>query len=92
MKNEKIGYFASTVKPNKLWEYLAFSAKINSERNDNLFLVSDDFKISCKFINAEYEIINSNYFPSFGKMEDNKCIKIMPTNNEFNCKFSFINL
>ena len=32
MKNEKIGYFATTVKPNKLWEYLAFSAKINSER------------------------------------------------------------
>ena len=29
MKKEKIGYFASTVKPNKLWEYLAFSAKIN---------------------------------------------------------------
>jgi Uncharacterized protein conserved in bacteria len=72
--------------------YLHPDIKINSERNDNLFLVSDDFKISCKFINAEYEIINSNYFPSFGKMEDNKCIKIMPTNNEFNCKFSFINL
>ena len=35
MKNTQIGYFATTVKPNKLWEYLTFSAKINSERKTN---------------------------------------------------------
>ena len=35
MKNTKIGYFATTVKPNKLWEYLTFSAKIDSERKTN---------------------------------------------------------
>ena len=73
--------------------YLHPEIKINSERNgNNLFLISDDFEISCKFINAEYEIINSNYFSSFGKIENNKCIKIMPTNAKFNCKFNFINL
>ena len=72
--------------------YLHPEIKINSEINgNNLFLISDDFEISCKFINAEYEIINSNYFSSFGKIENNKCIKIMPTNAKFNCEFNFIN-
>ena len=35
MKNTKEGYFATTVKPNKLWEYLTYSAKIDSERKTN---------------------------------------------------------
>ena len=57
MKNEKIGYFASTVKPNKLWEYLAFSAKINSERKTKkkLKLVVIKKKISIsKFFYISY--------------------------------------
>ena len=72
--------------------YLHPDIKINSEINGkNLFLISDDFEIACKFINADYEIINTNYFSSFGKIENNKCIKIMPTNSKFNCEFNFIN-
>ena len=32
MKNKKVDYFATTVEPNKLWEYLSLSAKIDAEK------------------------------------------------------------
>ena len=31
MSDKKVNYFATTVEPNKLWEYLALSAKIDAE-------------------------------------------------------------
>ena len=33
MKNKNIGYFATTVKPNGIWEYLAYFSKINAENS-----------------------------------------------------------
>ena len=66
MKNEKIGYFASTVKPNKLWEYLAFSAKINSERKTKkklkLVVIKKKFPSLSFFIFLIKSLLSLNIF------------------------------
>lgn len=67
MKNKNIGYFATTVKPNGIWEYLAYSSKINAEKklNKKLNLIKIKKKrlsINLIFFVLKYVIILNIFF------------------------------
>ena len=66
MKNKKVDYFATTVEPNKLWEYLSLSAKIDAEKKTKkklkLFVIKKKFPSINFFLFFVKSILKLNIF------------------------------
>ena len=79
MYNKKIHYFATTVKPNKLWEYLAISSQIDAEKKLNkklkLFVIKKkfpSFNFIIFFIKSIFKL-NIFFFKKFINLKYKNC-------------------